>query len=196
MRVMELTSQKLPARAASRHWSAGFSLLELMIVIVIIGILVSVFTLSIGSFDDNEAGEHTRRLEALLELGLEEATMQGMEVGLRFYQHGYEFSARKQEQDNEGRWYWRWLPLEDDQLLKPREFGEEYAIELLIEGKEVDLDYDRDDDEDEYLPQIYLFSSGDLAPEFQIRIRPSFSNEAIVMNVDVDGTTEVIFDDF
>jgi general secretion pathway protein H len=179
----------------SRPAAAGFSLLEIMIVVVIIGILVSIFTLSMGSFSDDATSEHARRLEALINLATEEASMQGREIGLRFYQHGYEFSARVPDLDEDGLLKWRWIPLEDDKLLKARDLGEDFTVDLLIEGKEVDLDYDPKEDE-EYEPQIYLFSSGDLAPPFSARIRPSFSNHAVLLSAEIDGKTEVKPDDF
>jgi general secretion pathway protein H len=175
--------------------AAGFSLLEIMIVVVIIGILVSIFTLSMGSFSDDATSEHARRLEALINLATEEASMQGREIGLRFYQHGYEFSARVPDLDEDGLLKWRWIPLEDDKLLKARDLGEDFAVDLLIEGKEVDLDYDPKEDE-EYEPQIYLFSSGDLMPPFSARIRPSFSDHAVLLTAEVDGKIEVKQDDF
>ena len=184
---------------ANRFAAAGFSLLEIMIVVVIIGILVSIFTLSVGSFGDDASTEHARRLEALINLATEEASMQGREIGLRFFQHGYEFSARVPGVDEDGLQIWEWVPLEDDKLLKSRDLGEEFAIDLIIEGKEIDLDYDRDedkDDDEEYLPQIYLFSSGDLAPTFSARIRPTFSDHSVLLTAAADGKIGVTLDEF
>lgn len=179
----------------SRPAAAGFSLLEIMIVVVIMGILVSIFTLSMGSFSDDATSEHARRLEALINLATEEASMQGREVGLRFYEHGYEFSARVSGEDKDGLLIWGWIPLEDDKLLKARDLGEEFTIDLIIEGKEVDLDYAPKKD-DAYEPQIYLFSTGDLAPPFSARIRPAYSNHALLLIAEADGKIEVKLDDF
>jgi general secretion pathway protein H len=193
---MTMPVRNLPSpMICSRCVAAGFSLLEIMIVVVIMGILVSIFTLSMGSFSDDATNEHARRLEALINLATEEASMQGREIGLRFYQHGYEFSARVPDLSEDGLLIWRWIPLEDDKLLKARDLGEDFAVELLIEGKEVDLDYEPKEDE-EYEPQIYLFSSGDLTPSFNARIRPSFSDHAMLLTAEVDGTIEVKPDDF
>jgi general secretion pathway protein H len=193
---MTMPVRNLPSpMICSRCVAAGFSLLEIMIVVVIMGILVSIFTLSMGSFSDDATNEHARRLEALINLATEEASMQGREIGLRFYQHGYEFSARVPDLSEDGLLIWRWIPLEDDKLLKARDLGEDFAVELLIEGKEVDLDYEPKEDE-EYEPQIYLFSSGDLTPSFNARIRPSFSDHAILLTAEVDGKIEVKPDDF
>lgn len=194
--IRQPSSPMLPNRLAAY----GFSLLEIMIVVVIIGILVSIFTLSVGSFGDDPTTEHARRLEALINLANEEATMQGREIGLHFYQHGYEFSARVAGIDEDGLQIWEWIPLEDDKLLKARNLGDDFAIDLIIEGKEIDLDYDRndnkDDDDDEYVPQVYLFSSGDLAPPFSARFYPTFSDGAVLLTAAADGEIEVSPDDF
>ena len=198
---MTSPDRKTPSRINfSRPAAAGFSLLEIMIVVVIMGILISIFTLSMGSFSDDATSEHARRLEALIILATEEASMQGREIGLRFYQHGYEFSTRVADFNEEGLLLWRWIPLEDDKLLKARDLGEEFSIDLIIEGKEIDLDYDRndnkDDDDDEYVPQVYLFSSGDLAPPFSARFHPTFSDGAVLLTAAADGKIEVSPDDF
>jgi general secretion pathway protein H len=176
----------------------GFTLLEIMLVVVIIGVLVSIFTLSVGSFADDQNAEHARRLEALLQLASEEAAIQGRELGLNFYQHGYEFSARTLTVDAKGLQQWLWVPLDDDQLLQPRTFGEDYAIELLIDGKEVKLEYQRTEPTEKkpYEPQIFLFSSGEVAPAFSAVLRQSFSDELLQVNVDTDGKVEIKADAF
>ena len=86
------------AKIASR----GFSLLELLVVVVIIGILASMFTLSVGlSGGDRDLEREADRMQALLELASEDAVFQGRELGLRFYPDGYEFS---QLDPNENEW--------------------------------------------------------------------------------------------
>ncbi len=133
----------------------GFTLLEIMVVVVIVGIMISLATLSIGSFSEDSLGEHGRRMEALLELSLEEAGIRGRELGLRFYQHKYEFSTREASTDEDGNAIWVWTPLESDPLLKPRNLGEDVTLELSVEGEDVKLDYEADDDED-YEPQVFI----------------------------------------
>ncbi len=176
----------------------GFSLLEIMVVVVVIGILVSIFTLSVGSFAEAENAEHARRLEALLQLASEEAAIQGREIGLRFYQHGYEFSGRTLVVDKKGLQQWLWVPLDDDRLLKPRTFDDDYTIELLIDGKEAKLEYQRSEpDQDKpYEPQIFVFSSGEIGPPFNATIRQSFNDELLTLSVSADGKVEIKADDF
>ncbi|MDP6437982.1 MAG: prepilin-type N-terminal cleavage/methylation domain-containing protein [Gammaproteobacteria bacterium] len=203
-----------PRYPAWRRLSGGFTLLELVVVIVVIGVLVSIFTLSFGSFTEDTTDEHARRLEALLTLAFEEAGIQGRELGIRFYQHGYEFSVRDSYLDKNGNQAWAWLPLDNDQLLKPRDLGEEIRVELEIEGREIILEFERSTDifadENEadtdqevdageaqrYRPHAFLLSSGDVEPPFQVRIRPAFASKGIVLDVKPEGTVEVTPDEY
>jgi general secretion pathway protein H len=173
----------------------GFSLLEIMVVVVIIGILISLATISIGSVADDSVAEHGRRLEALLDLASDEAEMQGRELGLRFYQHKYEFSVRNPAVDEKGVSTWVWTPLEADELLKPRNLGDEITLELELEGEEITLDYEHDS-EKTYIPQVLILSSGDVEPEFSLLIRPSFTGEGVRLNVDFTGKVETERDEF
>jgi general secretion pathway protein H len=173
----------------------GFTLLEIMIVVVIVGIMISLATLSIGSVADDGVAEHGRRFEALLGLALDEAGIQGQELGLRFFQHKYEFSKRTRGEDKDGNPIWLWLPLEADRLLKPRDLGEDIRLELELEDEELTLDYEADSDED-YEPQIYILSSGDIEPEFTLYIRPSFSGNGVKLTVNPVGEIEMTRDEF
>jgi general secretion pathway protein H len=174
---------------------SGFSLLEIMVVIVIMGIMISLATLSIDSATDDGIDEHSRRFEALLELAIEEASMQGREIGLRFYQHQYEFSARVPSVDKDGLPIWVWEPLDQDRLLKPRDLGEDIALDLELEDKEILLEYERDSEET-YVPQIFVFSSGDVSPAFMVRIRNSFNSAGIKLEVNEIGEVETSRDEY
>ena len=194
-----MTLRRPAPRIATFKWSnnyqSGFSLLEIMVVIVIIGIMISLATLSIGSATGDGIDEHSRRFEALLELALEEASIEGREIGLRFYQHGYEFSARVPAVDKDGLPIWIWEPMEKDRLLKPRDLGEDIALDLELEDKEIVLEYERDMQET-YAPQIFVFSSGDISPPFMVRIRTSFNSDGIKLAVNELGEVETSRDEF
>jgi type II secretion system protein H len=200
-------------RSLAHLRARGFTLLELMMVVVVVGILVSIFTLSMGSYADDATNEHARRLEALISLALEEAGINGRELGLRFYQHGYEFSSRQPAQDEDGRQVWLWVPLDADRILKPRDFGDEISVDLEIEGKEIVLEFERSEDftadkqdepekdndneaEEGYQPQIFLLSSGDIEPPFNARIRAVYANKGVVLNVEPNGTIELVHDEY
>ena len=94
-----------------------------------------------------------------------------------------------------------------DELLRPRDVPESLVLTLEIEGRDVVLDASADDDEsnrnnaddrddpdgddenDDYRPQIFIFSSGDISP-FTFQLRGAFQNTGISMEVAGDGTVE------
>ena len=72
--------------------SAGFTLLELMVVLVLISIIFTFAMLSFGGDDVAELMEQeVRRLETLVALAADEAIIRGDELGIRFTGDGYEF---------------------------------------------------------------------------------------------------------
>lgn len=193
--------------------SNGFSLLELLVVVFIIGILATMFTLSIGVLgEDSELDEELDRLQALMNLAREDAVTQGRELGMHFYPDGYEFAVFQEDfveyfdpngdqQDQS-----KWVVTGSDTLLKPRRLPEGIVIELEIEGRQIvlkarqepqtdnsetDEDVDKDKDEvDEYRPQVWLYSTGDMSP-FVIRFRREFGNEGLFLEFNDDGEVEL-----
>lgn len=184
---------------------SGFSLIELLVVVFMIGILVTMFTLAVGvSGGDRVVEREVDRLRAILNLAGDEAVMQGREYGLRFYPQGYEFSTwfeeiDTSEEDPQKRDKSRWILLAEDQLLAPHELPEGLQFELEIEGRSVVLknpnrrQVDDDDDEEntDYEPQLFIFSSGDMSP-FTVKLRRRFETDGISLEVDEAGDIERI----
>jgi general secretion pathway protein H len=170
--------------------AAGFTLLEIMVVVVIIGILLSVFTLSVGSFSEDPGAEDAARLRTLVELASDEAAMQGREFGLTFYQHGYEFSWRQILVNEDGQRYIQWTPADGDRLLRARDLGEELSFDLDLGGEEIVLLYERDSEAD-YEPHIFLMSSGEIEPPFSARIRPTFQSQGYMLTADAFGKLDI-----
>ena len=165
----------------------GFSLLELLVVIVIIGILVSVATININS-DDNRPQINAERLAALMQVAGDEAMMHGQEMGLRFYRGKYEFSVLNPSTGI-------WDIMTDDDMFRPRSIEADLQLELLIEDQEIVLNNPGNQNgEDDYLPQIFILSSGELTP-FTVRFRPEFTSIGYSLIVKADGNTETLADE-
>ena len=143
----------------------GFTLLELLVVIVIVSILFTFTTLAIrGTSPEEMLQTEARRLDQLLQLALEEALLKGREYGIEFSPNSYRFLVYAEN---------TWLPLEQDRLLRERQLPENMEFELEIEQIDVVIDddgEDRDDDEDRPRPQVFLLSSGEITPEFSVRL--------------------------
>jgi len=196
-------------RAASRA-HRGFSLLELLVVVVIIGILATMMTLSLGvTGGDRELEQDVKRLRALIAVASEDALLQGRELGITFVEDGYEFALLDPDEN-------RWVRLQADRVLRSRTFDEGIELAVQIEGREVRLQT-RDEFNDqfveteeetkeavdeepgspfrgrnnEFLPQIFIFSSGEISPPFEARMRREFQNLVLVLAAEPDGSLEI-----
>jgi len=135
--------------------TAGFTLLELLVVIVIIGILATFATLSIGNraLDDRLEVE-SQRLQQILRLASEEAETKGIEIGFRYTQEQYDFLAINKDG--------QWAPYTASGPLRPRTIPQPFYLELRIEDRPVAPASDAPDRKDKKIePQILLFSSGE-----------------------------------
>ena len=196
----------------SRVRSLGFTLLEILVVMVIIGIIAAMATLSIGTATSQKGAEkEIGRIQDLLALASEEAVLQGREFGITFYTKDYVFSAYDPADGH-------WKPLGDEaEPFNSRPFPPETIVDLEIEGRIVKLAEERpvekkaakpkDDDEpreaprmllsdkDKTRPQVMMLSSGDISPPFSLRLRPSNGGPGIRLNVEENGSVEQVRDE-
>ena len=181
------------SRAASR--AGGFTLLEVLVVVFIIGIMAAMFTLSVGVAGgaDRELRRETERIETLIALALEDATFQSHDLGLRLYPKRYEFSIRDRGNPFDPKDD-KWVPLTED-VFAPRELPEVFALELEIEGREVNLERSEKDVAKKYEPQLSIFSSGDVSDTFKIRVRSVEEDRSYTLAVGIDGKTRLTRDD-
>jgi general secretion pathway protein H len=141
--------------------AGGFTLLEILIVVVIIGVVASFALLSIGSRAlEDRLDTEARRLHELLALAADEAVLQGVELGFVQTDEGYAFLALKDG---------RWLPLEAGGTLRGRLLAEPLYLQLRVEGRPVKPVSLAEPDR-ELKPQVLLLSSGE-ATEFSLDVR-------------------------
>ena len=149
-----------------RKRDKGFSLLELLVVIVIISILFTFTTLAIrGTSPEELIQTEAQRLDRLLQLALEEAILKGQEYGLEFKPDSYRFLLYFEN---------TWQPLDNDDLLRERQLPQNMEFELEIEQIEVLVEKDSADAdkkaEEKPDPQVFILSSGEITPDFSVRL--------------------------
>lgn len=149
-----------------RH--GGFTLLELLVVLVVIGVMVSMAVLSFGVLGrDRQAEDESRRFWTVLKQAREESELQVEDLGIFVSTGAYEylrFDSRKNE----------WQPIEGDELLAQRELPEGLRFRLRLESREVvlkpSLPQRGDKDENQKNPpHVMVLSSGDVSP-FELEI--------------------------
>ena len=126
--------------------STGFTLIELLVVIVIIGVIVSMATLSVNVLGrDSQVEDEARRYWAVLRQTREEAELQGLNIGAYFAADQYEF-LRLDPLRN------LWIPISEDKLYASRTLPEGLRYRMWLEGREIVLKPqlpERSDDEEE-----------------------------------------------
>lgn len=134
-----------------RLHSTGFTLLEPLVVMVLIGIILSFAVLSVGGGRDEQAEREAQRLAALIELAREEAVLQAREQGVAFTEHGYRFMRYTDGQ---------WQVLAADEIFRPRTLPEGLELSLHLESLPVSLDLE----DEPRQPHLLLHSSGEQTP--------------------------------
>jgi general secretion pathway protein H len=196
----------LPQQSRSAARLRGFTLLEILIVIAIVGVIITVATVSVGVLGgDREMKEQAQRLAAVLEQAKEECELQGFDVGVRIAETSYDFlrfNPRIQ----------RWQPLTGDDLLQLRQLPDGLNFALTLEGKRIILkslltvpeaansaetkasdgskDNNDKDDNDELAPHLLILSSGDLN-SFELELHREGSELAFKLASKPDNSLEL-----
>src|SRR5687767_16002701 len=94
--------------------TAGFTLVEILVVIVIIGVIVSASTIAVGVLGrDREVEDESRRFWAVLQQAREEAELQSLDVALFVASGEYEFLRYDRRRQ-------MWMSIVDDKLYAQR----------------------------------------------------------------------------
>ena len=121
-------------RAVARPRAAGFTLLEVLVVVTIIGILISMAVVSINVLGgDHEMDQEAERLVAVLGEARDDAMLHGRDLGLRVDARGYDWLKYDSRTD-------RWVPIDDDIVLRARTLPEGVQLALLVESRSVTLE--------------------------------------------------------
>ncbi len=159
----------------------GFTLIEVMVVIVLVGVMASVvqFTAS-GNEPERLLQKESERFAAVFNMAAEYSLLNNVELGLVVEDDIYQFLGFDGEV---------WQPISENEILTPYTLPEDINITLILDGlpldevplintlkeneesdltfsgSELDSDFNSSSSQEKKLiPQVYILSGGDLTP--------------------------------
>jgi general secretion pathway protein H len=171
----------------------GFTLIEVLMVVFIMGMVMSVISLALPPSSDFEGHPHEQaeRLRFIMEEISDRATMEGRVIGLRLEEDSYKFviQSRSNSKVVDGSksleqeilitdWeLLSWVEYSRDDIATSKNFSEEVFVTLEIGGLSIqtkeegfdDFDFDKDKTKaGEKQPQILFYPTGEVTP-FRLR---------------------------
>ena len=143
----------ITASAPGRKMAAqrGFTLIEIMVVIVIIAILAGFITLSIGNrTSEDRLDIEAQRLQLLLELASEEAQLKSLQIGFRVDPRSYDFLILGPKR--------QWASYTGEGPLRKRQLPPDMRLDLRVDDRTPPAD--RPKHKGQPPPQALIFSSG------------------------------------
>ena len=185
-----------------RSVSRGFTLIEIMLVVVIIGCAVGIVVLSIPGLAPGgtvDLRTRTENLTVLMNQIAEQSLLEGRTIALRVDPEGYQFLVRQQKKSGESMpqdnsliptpWEDQvWAPYQNEKLAVKGTFPTGTQVELELGGLTLDdearsLGMEKQDwfgcseDADNREPQILFLPGGEITP-FQLTLTAEAEDES------------------
>ena len=172
--------------------SRGFTLVEILVVVVIIAVITVGAVLAVGSLgQDRELEKETERLVGLLNYAKEQAELQTREFGLEVTTNSYNFLAFDPRRG-------LWTDIQEDDVLRLRTLPSGLALGLVVEGRTVRVDKPKlkdksklkDEDLAKRVPDLMIFSNGDLT-SFELSVARDGTERKATLIADEQGEIKV-----
>lgn len=145
-----------PTARAPRARRRGFTLIELVIVVFIIGLVTAGAVIAFtGEHRDTELEKEAERLDALFDYVREQAELQTRDYGFRADRSQYSFVVFDVLAN-------QWRPADEDDALRERKFPGGIIPTVVVEGRTIVLETKKKNVED-FTPQVMIFANGDLS---------------------------------
>jgi general secretion pathway protein H len=116
-----------------RTVARGFTLIEIMIVVVIIGVISAGVLLSVNlTGKDHDLEKESERLLTLVNYAREQAELQTREYGVIFHDDGYQFVAYDARRG-------LWREVYEDDILRLRKLPDGLDVKLIVDARPVVL---------------------------------------------------------
>jgi general secretion pathway protein H len=167
----------------------GFTLVEILIVMIIVGVMASMAVLAIGGDPHQQLKQEAQRIRLVLQLAADEALLQGQEYGLKLARESYQVVQFDDEKEE-----WAEAPLEAfDAYQLPNDItlslqSEGSTVDLTILNKNEEEQNQKSQEENELKPALLLLSSGEMTP-FTLQLNSA--NADYKMQLSGDGLGEI-----
>ena len=159
--------------------SKGFTLVEILVVVVIMAIVISIAILAVGTTGrDTQLDEESRRIEGLVGLLHERALLEGRDFGLRIEPTAYEFVAYDARSD-------RWTTLDQEHEFRHRDLPKGLSFQLQLDSQTVvikPVDRNLSGSAAPPAPQLAIAASGEGTP-----FRLTLMRDGTASKASVDG---------
>jgi general secretion pathway protein H len=176
-------------RGRAHLQSGGFTLIEILVVMVIIGVVIAGALLSLSfTGPDRELHTEGERLVDLMNYAQEQGELQTRELGLYCTDHSYKFLAFDARRN-------LWVPIDDDDALRARTLPDAIKLQLDVEGREVVLASLADEQKkkiapEDLQPHVMIFSNGDLT-SFRVTLQRDGTDQTVTLLPDRQGKIKV-----
>lgn len=177
-----------------RASQTGFTLIEMMVVLVIMGIIVSTMVLSIRTGDISEHMEiEMNRLHALVRLAQEEAILQGQVMALAISEKSYRFDVKNLEDET-------WAAVSDGRVFRERALVPGTHLVLVVDEIEKEekqkfqlkLSTKKNDEEEEDdFQRVQIEPSGEMFP-FELIMRNEDETIEFRLVMGEDGELNIV----
>ena len=157
--------------------AGGFTLIEILVVLAIIGVLVLAVSIGVATAGgQRQLAREAERLQALVAYACTRAELGGREIGVRIDTGGYAFTMLGLE---------GWMADEAQGELRPRRWIRGLRVDLQRDGRPL-----RAADANIPTPQIVCFSSGELSP-FVLTLALGEDDAMVELRGRIDGRIDL-----
>jgi general secretion pathway protein H len=165
--------------------SRGFTLIEILVVVVIMAVVISLAVLAIGvTGRDRQLDEESQRIEGLLNMLHDRALIEGRDFGMRLEPAAYEFLTYDTRLS-------RWKRLDQESEFRRRVLPRGLNFQLELDGQQVVLKPDdpnvtQDPTTPLSAPQVAVAASGESTP-FRVLLQRQETNAVATVRGDSLG---------
>jgi len=156
---------------------AGFTLVELLVVVAIVAILAAALVIATGGSAERRLSGVAGEFAARVAHACEAAELGGRDVGMEVRLDGYAFSRFDGV---------AWQPYGKDDVLRPRRWPDGLRLQATRDGRPLDLEVEASDGR----PPLACFASGELTP-FQLVLAMGDAPARYRIDAREDGTVSV-----